>query len=139
MLKQILFSLKLIDNFPITLDSHLIDNEIIEKNKRIERFFLNTINNLKISNHSNNSIESTITLLESIGKDMVYLSDIDPSTSVACEIMKTFVDCYLIIKKTESDRYQSSIDCNKLIQIEEVVNMLKKINFKINIYLFKNI
>ena len=98
----------------------MLGDEITDKNKRIERFFLNTINNLKISNHSNNSIESTLTLLESIGKDMVYLSDIDPSTSVACEIMKTFVDCYLIIKKAESDRYQSSIDCNKLIQIEEV-------------------
>lgn len=101
---MLFFPSKLIDNFPITLKSHLLENEITDKNKRIERFFLNTINNLKISNHSNNSIESTLTLLESIGKDMVYLSEIDPSTAVACEIMKTFVDCYLIIKKNESNR-----------------------------------
>lgn len=55
---------------------------------------------------------------------MVYLSEIDPSTSVACEIMKTFVDCYLIIKKNEINKYQSTIDCNKLVQIEEVFIVL---------------
>ena len=80
---------------------------------------------MKISRHSNNSLESTVSLLESIGKDMVYLSEINPSTSVACEIMKTFVDCYLIIKKNESNKYQSTIDCNKLIQIEEVILQTK--------------
>ncbi len=111
----------MIDNFPISLNDQLLHNQVTDKNKRIERFFTNTINNLKISNHSNNSIESTINLLESIGNNMIYLSEIDPGTSVACEIMKIFVDCYLIIKKNEMNKYQSTLDCNKLIQIEEVI------------------
>ncbi len=92
----------------------------MDKNEQIKILFSNTINNLKITSFSNSSIENRIKLLELLGEDMVYLSEIDPITSVACEIMKTYIDCFIIIKKNELKKYQSTIDCNKLIQIEEV-------------------
>ncbi len=65
--------------------------------------------------------ENSIKILESVREDISYLSELrDSSLAVACEIMKGFIDCYLIIKKKELNNSQIKIDNHKLIQIEEV-------------------
>ena len=82
-------------------------------------------------------MEGSFKILESLSHDMIYLSEIDASTSVACEIMKTFIDCYLIIKKNNQNRLQSTIDCNRLIQIEEALVLIIKLLVLYRGYSFK--
>ena len=62
-------------------------------------------------------------ILESLGTDMEFLSHTDPDTAVACEIMKLFIECYFM-KNTSEKGYRSTIDCDKLIQIEKVGDLL---------------
>lgn len=59
-------------------------------------------------------------ILESITDDLIYLSETDPTTAVPCEIMKIFIQCYLI-KNIQGESFHSTIDCNKLIQIEKAL------------------
>lgn len=109
---------KLIDTFPISI----IENQNCSLNKktRIEKFFCNIIDNLKItSEHADNTSNGMRKILESVSNDMVYMSETDPDTSVACKIMKIFIECYML-KNTSESKYQSTIDCDKLIQIEKV-------------------
>ena len=115
------YILKLIDNFPTSSDNlYENQNRFIDTTRQAGRFFSSTVDGLKISNHLNSTMESTLRILESLCRDMLYLSEIDANTAIACEIMKTYVVCFLIVKKNEISKCQSSIDCNKLIQIEEV-------------------
>ena len=96
-----------------------------EKNNKIQEiknFFFEAKTNFRISVLVNDfQEENSIKILESVREDILYLSELkDSSLSVACEIMKGFIDCYLIIKKKELNNSQAKIDNHKLIQIEEV-------------------
>jgi hypothetical protein len=131
----------------------------------IENFYLKTKSNLNLINSisksqsilplaasSSTSTSSTATTLsenvlkifEAINSDVLYLSQIDSSLAVACDIMKQFIDCYLVVKRLESSQsssysYSSSSggsssksgdkgDYVKLIQIEEaLLNIIKLI------------
>jgi len=61
-------------------------------------------------------------ILDSLSNDMIYLSETDPTTSIACEIMKVFIECYMVKNEINYiNRFQSSIDCDRLIQIEKAL------------------
>jgi hypothetical protein len=92
------------------------------QSEEIEMFFLKTKNSFKLINLAEDLNENKIKTYESLSQDIKYLSEIDSSISVACEIMKGFVDCCLIIKKKELlNNFKEKTDSQKLIQIEEVV------------------
>ncbi len=102
--------------------SQSIIDEKANKIQEIKNFFFEAKTNFKISVLVNDfQEENSVKILESVREDILYLSELkDSSLSVACEIMKGFIDCYLIIKKKELNSSQSKIDNHKLIQIEEV-------------------
>jgi hypothetical protein len=102
--------------------SQSIIDEKANKIQEIKNFFFEAKTNFKISVLVNDfQEENSVKILESVREDILYLSELkDSSLSVACEIMKGFIDCYLIIKKKELNSTQSKIDNHKLIQIEEV-------------------
>ena len=94
------------------------------KVQEIENFFTKAKKNLKISVLLKDFGENSVKILESVKVDIIYLSEINSNLSSACEIMKEFIDCYLIIKKNESKNTQLKIDNNKLLQIEEVCQFI---------------
>jgi len=110
--------------------SQSIIDEKANKIQEIKNFFFEAKTNFKISVLVNDfQEENSVKILESVREDILYLSELkDSSLSVACEIMKGFIDCYLIIKKKELNSSQSKIDNHKLIQIEEV-NKKSEFNF----------
>jgi len=102
-----------------------VDPHVYSSNKknRIQKFFQNIIENLKItSEHADNTSNGMKKILDSLSNDMVYLSETDPTTSTACEIMKTFIECYMVkYEISYNNKFQSSIDCDRLIQIEKAL------------------
>merc|ERR1712150_13714 len=111
-------TIKLIDTFPISIIED--QNYSINKKNRIEEFFANMIQNLNINDKTDNTSGNTKKILESLSNDMDFLSNTDPETAVACEIMKLFIECFFI-RNTNENGYRSTIDCDKLIQIEKAL------------------
>lgn len=111
-------TINLIDTFPISITDD--QNYSANKKKRIDEFFCNIIQNLNISDKADSSSGNMKKILESLGTDMEFLSHTDPDTAVACEIMKLFIECYFM-KNTSEKGYRSTIDCDKLIQIEKAI------------------
>jgi integrator complex subunit 4 len=120
-LPELVPNINIIENAPLT--QSLID----EKNSKIQEiknFFFEAKTNFKISVSLNQyQEENSLKILESVRSDILYLSELnDSSLSVACEIMKGFIDCYLIIKRKElNTNSKIKIDNHKLIQIEEAI------------------
>lgn len=103
---------------------HKLDGNKSRRDEEIERFFTKTKHSLKLVNLAEDLSENKIKTYELLSQDIKYLCEIDSSISVACEIMKDFVDCCLIIKRKESGLNSFKEKCNtdtqRLIQIEEV-------------------
>lgn len=107
----------------------LVENRLVSKSSgdrddEIQRFFAKTKHSLKLINLAEDLSENKIKTFELLSQDIKYLCEIDSSIVVACEIMKGFVDCCLIIKKKEaasnSFKEKTHTDTQRLIQIEEV-------------------
>ncbi len=136
-LPDLIPNIKLIENSSNSIHSLLtIENkENLSKNRNaiyqnaIESFFERTKSNLKLihSLQQNNSINhakndcNTLKIYQAIKQDIVYLSELDSNLSIACDIMKQFLDSYLKVKKLDSKTSLSEkSDLMNLIQIEEV-------------------
>lgn len=119
-------SIKLIETFPVSIFDN--KNYSINKKNRVDKFYENMIENLRLVERSELDMAKT---LEFVCKDMEFLSQTDSDNSIACEIMKIFIECYMIkdTKRHENQQIQSTIDCDKLIQIENV-NLL----FQLSVY-----
>jgi hypothetical protein len=113
--------IKLIENYPNSVNN-LLEAQLSNctRVEQLERFFVKTKNNLKLINLTSDVSENTIKIYESLSQDILYLSLTDSNISVACEIMKSFIDCCLVIKKKELHCFREKTDSQKLIQIEEV-------------------
>lgn len=103
-------------------------NSSVSAFQSIEQFFTKTKQNLKLvnsitkSNVNEKLYETVLTIFESINSDILYLSRIDSSFSVACDIMKQFMECYLTVKKLESKWFmKNKSDYYRLIQIEQAL------------------
>lgn len=106
----------------------LLENRLTSTNKsrrdeEIERFFIKTKHSLKLINLAEDLNENKIKTYELLREDIKHLCMIDSSISVACEIMRDFVGCCLIIKKKEaglnSFKEKTNTDSQRLIQLEE--------------------
>ncbi|RMZ93862.1 hypothetical protein BpHYR1_042712, partial [Brachionus plicatilis] len=100
-------------------------------------FFLKTRSNLKnLSQNLGPCPSSLLGLLESFSHDLEHLSEIDltdegiGNISVICEIMKSYLDCYMTILKVSTESCSSGINTvangeklhnQKLIQIEQAL------------------
>jgi hypothetical protein len=116
-------NIKLIEDYPTTIENKKDSDYRLEE---IRRFFIESKSNMKTSiKLFDMGNESTIKILESIENDLDYLSQIESNLSVACEIMKGFIDCFLIIKKKVLNN--SNTDNQKLIQIEEAISLSIKL------------
>lgn len=110
-------SIKLIETFPVSIFDN--KNSSINKKNRVDKFYENMIEKLRLVEESELDMAKT---LEFVCKDMEFLSQTDSDNSIACEIMKIFIECYMIkdTKRHDKQQIQSTIDCDKLIQIENV-------------------
>jgi hypothetical protein len=116
-------NIKLIEDYPTTIANKKDSDHRLEE---IKRFFIESKSNMKMSIKLNDmGNESTIKILEAIGNDLDYLSQIESNLAVTCEIMKGFIDCFLIIKKKVFNN--SNTDNQKLIQIEEAISLIIKL------------
>lgn len=131
----------------VLIDSNRL-NTAKSRDDEIVRFFAKTKHSLKLINLAEDLNENKIKTYELLSKDIKYLCEIDSSISVACEIMKNFVDCCLIIKKKESVansfKEKTNTDTQRLIQIEEgllisirLILLFKGYNCQEKIVLFK--
>ena len=109
-------SIKLIETFPVSIFDN--QNYSINQKNRVDKFYGNMIQNLRIVEESELDMAKT---LESVCKDMDFLSQTDSDNSIACEIMKIFIECYMIKNTAGKHNHQSTIDCDRLIQIENVM------------------
>ncbi|CAF0882956.1 unnamed protein product [Brachionus calyciflorus] len=143
-LPNLIPSIKLIENYsnsinilkPIEL---VIDEENKEnmteetvKSDEMISFFLKTKSSLK--NLSQNTDMATdgrlVKLYESFSNDLSHLSEMDlqegqQNISIICEIMKLYLECFLIVKKQnmkgESNESGDKIHYQRLIQIEQAL------------------
>ena len=115
--------------------NNLLENEFSEVShetpnsqaiESLESFFLKTksnLNQVNMLNSTNGPLnENIIKIFESINQDISFLSELDSSLSVACEIMKQFMDCFLIAKKLAAKKnLKEKSDYHRLIQIEDAL------------------
>jgi hypothetical protein len=117
--------LKLIDTPPLDENDDCVSSGgggVSDDNE----FFLKTMKNLKNTDSLHNSLGGcSIQILKSHRNDIVYLSEINANMSVGCEIMKSFIDCYLTLKSITTNESSSvnNINSNRFIQVEKALNL----------------